>query len=142
MPKDFSFSLTWGVYGTSSYNSRTGKLVKTTDATHPEDYVTYLRLSDETLDYIYSLLIDLNIDSYPDEYNPDPFTATTPSSALILTVRAGGKTKTIKADDIALSHELLLFKGKRYIETCDFICDLIMSTEEWKALPDYEFYYD
>ena len=46
-PEDFSFSLIWGVYGTSSYNSRTGKLVKTTDATHPEDYVTYMHLSDE-----------------------------------------------------------------------------------------------
>ena len=35
-PEDFSFSLIWGAYGTSSYDSRTGKLVKTTDATHPE----------------------------------------------------------------------------------------------------------
>ncbi len=34
VPADFSFSLTWGCYGISSYDSRTGKLVKTTDATH------------------------------------------------------------------------------------------------------------
>ena len=30
LPEDYSFSLTWGVYGVSSYDSSTGKLVKTT----------------------------------------------------------------------------------------------------------------
>ena len=103
MPEDFSFSLTWGTYGTSSYDSRTGKLVKTTDATHPEDYVNYLHLSDETLEYFYGLLRDLDIDDFPEEYDPDPFTMSTPSSALIITVRAEGKTKTVKVEDLAIS---------------------------------------
>ena len=46
-PEDFSFALTWNCLGVSSYDSATGKLVKTTDATHPEDYVTEYRLTEQ-----------------------------------------------------------------------------------------------
>ena len=141
-PDDFSFSLVWGVYGTSSYDSRTGKLVKTTDATNPEDYVTYLRLSDEMLDYFYRLLRDLDVEDYPDEYDPDPHTMCTPSSALTVTVRAGGKTKTVKVGDMAASRISLIGKSKRYVETCTDIRDLLMESDEWTALPEYEFFYD
>ena len=141
-PDDFSFSLVWGAYGTSSYDSRTGKLVKTTDATNPEDYVTYLRLSDETLDYFYRLLRDLDVEDYPDEYDPDPHTMCTPSSALTVTVRAGGKTKVVKVDDMAASPIAFIGKSKKYIEACTTIRDFLMSTAEWKALPEYEFFYD
>ena len=141
-PDDFSFSLIWGVYGTSSYDSRTGKLVKTTDATHPDDYVTYLHLSDEMLDYFYRLLRDLDVEDYPDEYDPDPHTMCSPSSALSVTVRAGGKTKVVTVDDMATSPIALIGKSKRYLETCKIIRDLLIETEEWKALPEYEFFYD
>lgn len=141
MPSDFSFSLVWGIYGISSYDSRTGKLVKTTDATHPEDYVTYLHLSDDTLDYVYGLLLDLDIDDYPDEYDPDRHTACTPSSELTLTVRANGRTKTVNVEDMAASRLARIGKSGRYIETCDYIRKLIVASEEWQALPEYEFYY-
>lgn len=47
VPEDFSFALTWNCYGVSSYDSQTGKLVKTTDATNPDDYVTYYQLTTE-----------------------------------------------------------------------------------------------
>ncbi len=142
MPEDFSFSLIWGVYGTSSYDSRTGKLVKTTDATNPENYVTYLRLSDETLGYFYGLLRDLDIDDFPEEYDPDRHTMCTPSSALTVTVRAGDRTKTVRVDDMAASRVALIGKNKKYIETCSTIRDFLMQTEEWKSLPEYEFFYD
>ena len=141
-PEDFSFSLVWGTYGTSSYDSRTGKLVKTTDATNPEDYVTYLHLSDETLDYFYGLLRDLDVEAFPDEYNPDRHTMCTPSSALTVTVRAGGRKKTVRVDDMAASRIAYIGKCKKYIEACTAIRDFLMHTEEWKALPEYEFFYD
>ena len=46
---NFSFSIRWGVYGQSSYDSRTGILIKTTDVIKhsPSDYKTNLKLSDE-----------------------------------------------------------------------------------------------
>ena len=65
VPDDFSFSLTWGCYGISHYDSKTEKLVKTTDATNPDDYVAYYKLTEQDTEYIYSLISDLNIDSYP-----------------------------------------------------------------------------
>ena len=69
--EEFSFSLTWGCYGVSSYDSKTGKLIKTTDATNPEDYVTDYQLTDEDKEYFYDLISLLDINSYPDEYDPD-----------------------------------------------------------------------
>lgn len=140
MPEDFSFALTWGVYGISSYDSRTGKLVKTKDATNPRDYVTYVKLSDEVMELIYKKLRALDVDSYPDEY--DPTLGSEPSAELILTVRKGDNVKTITAKDVSLSYTSPSVKGKRFIDTCLDISDILTSTEEWKALPDYEFYYD
>ena len=144
VPEDFSFALTWGVYGISSYDSRTGKLVKTTDATNPRDYVTYVKLSDEVTELIYKKLRALNVESYPDEYDPDPLMASEPSADLILTVRRGDQVKTIAAKDVSLffDADALFPKGKKFINTCTDISDILTSTEEWKALPDYEFYYD
>lgn len=142
MPEDFSFALTWGVYGISSYDSKTGKLVKTKDATNPEDYVTYLELPEETLEDIYEMIRKLKPDSYPDEYDPDPNRSSDPSADLILTVRVGDDVKTITAGEVSLSYETWSIKGKRYINTCRAISEILTATEEWKALPDYEFYYN
>lgn len=140
VPEDFSFALTWGVYGISSYDSRTGKLVKTKDATNPRDYVTYVKLSDEVMELIYKKLRALDVESYPDEYYPT--LGSEPSAELILTVRKGDNVKTITAKDVSLSYDALFPKGKRFIDTCLDISDILTSTKEWKALPDYEFYYD
>ena len=142
VPEDFSFALTWGVYGISSYDSRTGKLVKTKDATNPRDYVTYVNLSDEVMELVYKKIRALDVDSYPDEYDPDLMMASDPSASLILTVRRGDYVKTIEAKDVSLSFDALFPKGKRFINTCSDISDILTATEEWKALPDYEFYYD
>ena len=142
VPEDFSFALTWGVYGISSYDSRTGKLVKTKDATNPADYVTYVKLSDEVMELIYKKLRALNVESYPDEYDPDPMMGSDPSADLILTIRNGDRVKTVTAKDVSLSYDALFPKGKRFIDTCLDISDILTDTEEWKALPDYEFYYD
>lgn len=140
VPEDFSFALTWGVYGISSYDSRTGKLVKTKDATNPRDYVTYVKLSDEVMELIYKKLRALDVESYPDEYYPT--LGSEPSAELILTVRKGDNVKTITAKDVSLSYTSPSVKGKRFIDTCLDISDILTATEEWKALPDYEFYYD
>ena len=59
MPKDFSFSIKWNVFGISSYDSSTGKLVKTTDATNPEDYITTYTMSEEELEHVYNLIYNL-----------------------------------------------------------------------------------
>ncbi len=141
VPTDFEFSLTWGCYGISSYNSRTGKLVKTTDATTPEDYVTEYKLTEQDRKYIYGLISSLDISSYPDEYDPGNGMSK-PSMTLILSVTQNGKMKTVEAKNISLSFTSDNKKGQAFLSVCRDISDRLAETEAWQALPDYEFYYD
>lgn len=139
----FSFSLTWGCYGISSYDSETGKLVKTTDATNPEDYITTYQLTDAQKQQIYDLVKDLNVTAYPDTYNPHTDgLASKPSMTLILTVNTGTVHKTITAKGIALTFESQNSQGQKFLSVCKAIADILMETDEWKALPEYEFFYE
>lgn len=139
--KSFSFRLTWGCYGVSSYDSKTGELIKTTDATHPEDYVAEAYLTDEQLTDIYDLISEMDVNAYPDEYNPHDSLETSPPMTLILSVNIGGTEKTIRAENIALSYETYNKKGRTFLSVCKTMIDMLTATEEWKALPEYEFLY-
>ena len=60
-----------------------------------------------------------------------------------LTIRERGMAHPIILDGrINKNHLAMIGKSKRYIEICSLIRDLLMETEEWKSLPDYEFSYD
>lgn len=142
MPEDFSFALMWDCYGVSSYDSKTERLVKTSDATHPEDYITSYTLPEGETERIYDFIRALNVNDYPRIYNPHGGAASEPPATLILTVRVGDKVKVIKAEDISASYETDNKKGQNFLTTCKEIRDILISTDEWKALPDYEFYYD
>ena len=142
IPADFAFSLTWGTYGISSYDSTTGKLVKTTDATVPENYITKLILKGEEISKIYELITELDMDSYPENYNPNPDMFMEPSKTLILKVTENGTEKIIKSIDIC---DMTLYadeQGKKFLQTCKEISNILISSEEWKALPDYEVFYE
>ena len=141
VPEDFTFALTWNCYGISSYDSQTGKLVKTTDATNPDDYVTYYQLTDQDKEYIYNLIAPLDVGSYPEVYDPQNGMSA-PSMTLILTVYCNGTQKTIKAENIALSFTSEDEKGQDFLSVCEAICNRLTATEEWKELPDYENLYD
>ncbi len=141
VPEDFAFALTWNCYGISSYDSQTGKLVKTTDATTPDDYVTYYQLTDQDKEYIYNLIAPLDVNSYPEVYDPQNGMSK-PSMTLILTVYGNGTQKTIKAENIALSFISEDEKGQAFLSVCEAICNRLTATEEWKALPDYEMVYE
>ena len=141
-PEEFSFKLTWNTYGVSSYDSETGKLVKTTDATHPEDYVTEYFLTEEELDEIYKLIAALDMESSPKEYDPFKGEMSEPSQTLILEVCIDGEEMIIKAEDISLSDNAGNKKGQRFLDVCDTISGMLMDTKEWEALPEYEFLYE
>lgn len=137
VPKDFSFALTWNYYGVSSYDSQTGKMVKTTDATNPDDYVTNYKLAKEDKKYIYDLLVSLDVNSYPDTYNPSSGISKPPMT-LILTVRMDGMEKTITAENISGFATSEDEKGQKFLSICEEISNRLMETEAWKALPEYE----
>ena len=141
VPDDFSFALTWNVYGISSYDSETGKLVKTNDTTNPEDYTTYCQLTDEDMEYIYNLIVALDVHSYPDIYDPQT-PPSDPDATLILTVRVDDEEKTIKAECVSLFFVSENEKGQLFFDTCNAIGNLLEATDEWKALPDYENLYE
>ena len=139
----FNFSLTWGCYGISSYDSKTGKLVKTTDTTHPEDYVTTYRLTAEQKKQIYDLIEGLRVTNYPAVYDPQGGDMmSSPSMTLVLSVRTDTYQKTIRAENIALTYNAKNRKGQKFLDVCKAIENILTETEEWKALPEYEFFYD
>ncbi len=139
---NFSFSLTWGCYAISSYDSETGKLVKTKDATTYEGYVTTYILTKEQKQRIYNLILNLNVNSYPDNYNPhkDGVESSLPMT-LILSVKMDAFEKTIRAENIALTYESNDYHGQRFLNVCKEIRDILIETDEWKALPEYKFFY-
>ncbi len=140
VPEDFAFSLTWNCYGISSYDSRTGTLVKTTDTASPEDYLTEYRLSEEDRIFFYDLITSLDPGSYPEEYDPQNGMSK-PSMTLILTVYQQGSEKTVRAENIGLSFTSADEKGQRFLSVCKAISDRLTATDAWKALPDYEHFY-
>ncbi|MBQ7603734.1 MAG: hypothetical protein IJU75_02155 [Clostridia bacterium] len=144
----FRFGVRWGCYGISSYDLSTGKLVKTTDATHPENYVTYFRPSLDEQYEIYKMIVGLDVFSYPDEF--DPFNApdaeervsSEPSATIELYVTIGGSEKRITAPNVCLSYRSEYEKGQKFLDVVKYITDILTSSKEWEALPDYEVYYE
>ena len=140
---NFSFSLVWGCYGISSYDSETGELIKTTDATTPDDYVTTYHLTTQQKQQIFNLIKDLNVTTYPDIYDPHGGgLASSPSMTLVLSVKIGSAEKNITAADIALTYESKDSKGQNFLTVCKAIEDILTATDEWNALPEYEHFYD
>lgn len=144
MPEDFEFSLRWNTYGVSSYDSKSGGLIKTNDASVPEDYVTELILTDEERQTAWEILSALDWEAYPDApENYDPGNGESePSETIMLFVTYGDFEKLIFAEEISLSHDADNKAGQRFLDACDALSEMITSSEEWKALPDYEVFYD
>lgn len=139
---NYSFSLTWNTYGTSSYDSKTGTLIKSSDATNPKDYTTNLNLNEQQYAAIWKLIQGLDIESYPDEYNPHVNGSSEPYMTLILSVKADGIDKTVTVPETVISYETNNKKGQKFLDVCKGIRDILTETDEWKALPEYEFFYD
>lgn len=143
VPDDFAFSITFNVYGISSYDSETGRLVKTNDPANSdlEKYATTLILSDEQMEEIYRLLSDLDFASYPTDYSPTD-ASSKPPAYWELTVQMAGDSHQVCCSFLpAGPFEGRDEKAQAFIDTFERICEIITSTEEWKSLPDPEVLY-
>ncbi len=140
---EFDFSLSWGINGISSYDSKTGRLVKTDDVVDKENYETTHILTPQEKLQIFKIVQELNVYSYPDEYNPTEGKGSSPDETLILSVNFGEDDlpKTITARNVALD-DATDWDGQRFMDACDAIENILENTEEWKALPDYPYLYD
>lgn len=144
MPEEFSFSITWGTFGESSYDSKTGTLVKTKNG-YPldrEDYMTTCVLSKEEMETIYVLIRELDIEEYPDEFDLYDFQLADPYMTLSLTVHTDSVDKTVTAKEVGSFDTARTVKAKKYLDVIKEIIDIMTAKEEWKAIPDSELEYD
>ena len=147
LPPDFAFSIVWDVYGISSYDSSTGKLIKENDVDNVEDYTADLTLSEADLKKVCGwLCTDIDLWQYPDEY--DPFNApdadfrkmSTPSQDIVLSVTANGQTKTVTCNDVMIGTEEDGYcrEAKAFLRARTQIIRLLKAQPEWQELPEYD----
>ena len=140
--EEFKFSLQWGVELDASYNSGTKQLVKFTHVRErqPEDYITTYTYPN--LQEVYDSVKAMNPNSYADDFDPyggKKHVMTTPSMKYKLTI--GDKSIAIKEYPISRDMSGLTNKGKKLINLIFSITDTIEQSDEWKNLPDFEYYY-
>ena len=139
---DFSFAITWNAYGVSSYDSRTGVLIKDNSASRPSDYTASHVLTAEEKERIYELITYVSIDSVRDLKNSgDNAVVSSPRQTLYLTVRDGIIEKTAGSEDAGWIYVSDDERVKTFRDVCSEIISILEETPEWKALPDYENYY-
>ena len=143
VPEDFTFSLVWGCGGDSYYDSKTGTLVKQNCATNVKDFTTVFYMSDLQKAEIYDLICDMQPETYPDSFDP-LIGASAPSRTIILTVKTGNDSaaKTITCKDVTLGNEPNGKMGEKFMKVHDKIVKIVTSSNEWRSLPEYEFFYD
>ena len=155
VPEDFSISLSWGIYGISSYDSRTGNLIKELNPTglfgaSKDDFKAKYYLSDDEKEKIYKLLLDIDFDSYPSDYRPYEEYLCFPMSLFRITVRYKGYEKAIYSEQFPgeiLSRDYYqeIYTDKRsynFIRLYDTLVEILTSTEEWKTMPQYDHTFD
>ena len=140
VPDDFCFSIEWGCNGDSTYDSKSGRLIKQKIATHVEDYTAAFFLSDVQKAEIFTLVKDMKPETYPDQYNPLKG-ASKPTRDIVFTVTYNGKTKTISCLHVSLGDTPEGAKGTKFMKVHDTIVGILTSSDAWTALPDYEFHY-
>ena len=142
LSSDLNFNLVWGIGFDSSYDSKSKELVKTKNVINKktEDYVTTFEFPN--IEDVYTKIRELDIYSYPDEYDAYRETSvyTAPSTNYVLTVG----NKTIEAKNcpiISYIPETLSDKAKKFLELVFLIRDAVISSDEWSSLPDSEVLY-
>ena len=140
--EDFYFVLSWGVRLDSSYDSRTGTLIKTkyVRERQPEEYIATYQYPNTN--EIYEMAKSINIYSYADDYYPyeGSLIMTSPSVDYVFETN----DKTITSNDCPILNEIpdsVTKKGKQYLTLIFTIINTLVNSEEWKAMPDYEILY-
>ena len=128
----FSFSFTFGYYGCDFYDSSTGELIK------DEQHSATMQLSEEAFDEIYKLICDLDIQSYPDEYDPTGGFQwnSLPPTTYILTVYTNDWTKTVTCEKIPTGAGGYDEASKDFMNAMRVIQIKIKSTKEWQEFPE------
>ena len=140
--EDFYFVLTWGVQKDSSYDSRTGTLIKTkyVRERQPEEYIATYQYPN--INEIYEMAKSINVYSYADDYYPyeGSLIMTSPSVDYVFEIN----DKTITSNDCPILNEIpddVTERGKKYLALLLTIKNTLITSDEWKAMPDPEILY-
>ena len=140
--EDFYFVLTWGVQKDSSYDSRSGTLIKTkyVRERQPEEYIATYQYPN--INEIYEMAKSINVYSYEDNYYPyeGSSMATNPSVDYVFEIN----NKTITSEDCPMMSGIpdsVTKRGKQYLTLLFTIMNTLTNSEEWKAMPDPEILY-
>ena len=140
--EDFYFVLTWGVQKDSSYDSRSGTLIKTkyVRERQPEEYIATYQYPN--INEIYEMAKSINVYSYADDYYPyeGSSIATNPSVDYVFEIN----NKTITSEDCPMMSTIpdsVTKRGKQYLTLLFTIMNTLTNSEEWKAMPDPEILY-
>ncbi len=147
--RSFEFSLDFGINGTSSYDSKTGELIRTKHSDSPEKYTATMNLSKDKKEEIMSIIDELDILSYPDNYSPSKtsfkddsgetiLVTQTPNETIILSVTTPEFSKTITCDSVLFEHVGRDDKAQQFLDAVDTIKEIITATDEWKAFPELD----
>ncbi len=142
-PRDFEFYIRWGVWGESSYDSATGELVKTTNATKPADYVTTLKLTTKEYDRVWEIVSGLNMEDYPEypeAYDPGNGYSK-PADTVQLIILGKELSKSIYCPHLNPLGDSEDPAGQAFLDAIEEIRNIIFASEEWQSLPEYEFFY-
>ena len=140
--EDFYFVLTWGVQKDSSYDSRTGTLIKAKYVIErqPEEYITTYQYPN--INEVYEMAKSINVYSYADDYYPYEGSSirTTPSVDYVFEIN----DKIITSEDCPILSGIpngVTKRGKQYLTLILTIKNTLTNSDEWKALPDPEVLY-
>ena len=140
--EDFYFVLTWGIQKDSSYDSRTGTLIKSkyVRERQPEEYIATYQYPN--INEIYEMAKSIDIYSYADDYYPyEGYSLmTTPSMDYVFEIN----DKTITSENCPISFGIpdeVTERGKQYLTLIFAITNTLTNSEEWKAMPDSEIMY-
>ena len=140
--EDFYFVFTWGVQLDSSYDSRTGTLIKTkyVRERQPEEYIATYQYPN--INEVYEMAKSINVYSYEDDYYPYEGCSirSNPSVDYVFEIN----DKTITSKDCPLLQEVpndVTKKGKQYLSLILTIKETLTNSDEWKAMPEFEVLY-
>ena len=151
MPKSqgFGFAIGWGIYSDSTYDSRTGKLVKSGIQPDIADYTTTLVLSGEQLAAVKEILDRLDLASYPAEFTPYDDVDRTgmemsiPYETIKIVMYDGEKTLYACCDEICLGgSNVYSEKTKAFLNAAREITRMITAAPEWQSLPELVNFYE
>lgn len=129
-PDDFNFVLKYGIQCKNQIDTFKSTYVK--DMVSEDSKEINLKLSDEDMDEIYSIMKDINILEYPDVFKPKSEASSKPYEEFYIKVLVNGKEKVIDWPEDNNSQSDEAVKLRKLFKR---IHEIISTKEEYKALP-------